>query len=498
MTKESDTSRCSLTLPNELAYLPALLAFQRAIAQKCGFDQHDQRSMELALEEAITWVIHNAFPDGEQATFEVAFREVGNGLEVSIIDQGLPWDPRLLEAYHPDADLDTQTGDGLSGYLLQQLMDRFEFINRGRDGKITRFTKYLPGKPVGDGVHVAACDVPDEPPGDRPALKFELRLALPEESIEIARAVYDCYGYSYASEYVYYPERIAAMNQDGALCSAVAIVSGNGEVGGHFALIFREALPPELGLAVTKQKYRGYGFARGLGEYLEQEAKQRGYKGVQIKEVTSHPYTQKFSAKLGFVDIGFLLAHSPKSLSFKGIQPKMQQRNSDVMGFKYLEPPEPRSVYLPAQHRQMLQSIYDELGVPVEEALTSVDLNVKSQTLLSVAIDKGRSLCEIHVTQYGQDFTQVLKRELRRVRLSETQVVEMYLGLNDPAVEHCTQEAETLGFFFTGLLPETGQGDALVMQYMNGIQIEYNKLVIERAATRELLDYVARQDPMNS
>ena len=48
---------------------------------------------------------------------------------------------------------------------------------------------------------------------------------------------------------------------------------------------------------------------------------------------------------------------------------------------------------------------------------------------------------------------------------------------NGPAldpVNRAVEQAEALGFFFTGILPETADGDSIVLQYMNGIQVDYD------------------------
>lgn len=489
-------STSSIRLTNDLSYLPAALAFLRQISEKCGFDNHSQIQIELALEEVITLVMKNAFPNGEHSEFEIQITDDGSGISVAILDQGLPWDLRLESNFQPDADLEHQTGEGLSSFLIEKLTDRFEFINRGRDGKETRFVKFLRTGLVGDGEPTEPESPSSDAKSDQPDLDFDIRLARPEESLDIARTVYDCYGYSYAGDYVYYPERITAMNQNGSLRSAVAVVKDTGEVGGHFALIFRDNLPPEIGVAVTKQKFRGYGFARGLGEFLDGEASKLQHKGLQVKEVTSHPYTQKFCAKLGYVDTGFLLLHSPKSLSFKGIKDELVQRNSDVLGFKYLEQAAPRAPYLPKKHEKILREIYSRLEVPLQES--GKPEAPQGETLLEVRVDSIRALSEIQVTRFGEDFSDALKKELRRVRHEEIQVVELYLSLNNPASAACMEQAEALGFFFTAMLPEALGGDALVMQYLNGVQVEYDDLVIDRDETRELLDYIASLDPNNN
>lgn len=114
---------------------------------------------------------------------------------------------------------------------------------------------------------------------------------------------------------------------------------------------------------------------------------------------------------------------------------------------------------------------------------------------MKTVINPARSLCEIHVSQYGSDWLEMLKQELRRIRRHEVQLVEMYLSLADSATPWAVTEAERLGFFFTGILPETTAGDLIILQYFNGIQVEYEELVIDRLETAKLLEYIKARDP---
>ncbi|KAA6186910.1 hypothetical protein F2Q65_03200 [Thiohalocapsa marina] len=492
----------AISLPNDLGYLPAALAFVRAIAEYTGFGPGDRRRIELAVEEAAANVIQHAFPPGETHSFDIVCRQVAGGLEICVHDKGVPWDPTLDPDYQPDVSLDQQTGRGLGEFLIKQLMDRYSYQNLGHDGKQVSLIKYLATPHIGDTrpppdeSHTRAGPPPHTGPSP-PTVEYDIRRMRPKEAIAVSRAVFDSYGYSYAGDFVYYPERIAAMNASGQLLSAVAVVKETGEVAGHNALLFSDDLPAELAIAVTRHEFRGLGIARELGAFLEREAERMGLRGIYTKQVTVHPFTQKFVAKLGFRDCGLLLAHSPRTLSFKGIADQAAQRNSDVLGIRLFGQPQQRRLYLPEQHRDVIVDLYARLQIPLELLGAGQPPAADQRTLLKASINSARSLCEIHLDQYGSDLVGLLKQELRRVRREEINLVEMYLRMTDPATPWVSAEAEKLGFFFTGVLPETRGGDALVMQYFNGIQIDYGDLVIERPETAALLRYVSERDPNN-
>ncbi len=61
--------RCTLTLPNNMGYIPVALGFVRSVAEYPGFGGVDQRRIELALEETETNVIKHGYAPDKVANF---------------------------------------------------------------------------------------------------------------------------------------------------------------------------------------------------------------------------------------------------------------------------------------------------------------------------------------------------------------------------------------------------------------------------------------------
>ena len=52
-----------------------------------------------------------------------------------------------------------------------------------------------------------------------------------------------------------------------------------------------------------------------------------------------------------------------------------------------------------------------------------------------------------------------------------------------------------MGFFFAGILPESRIGDALILQYLNNVRLEYDKIQLLSDISKELLNYIKERDP---
>jgi anti-sigma regulatory factor (Ser/Thr protein kinase)/GNAT superfamily N-acetyltransferase len=487
-----------LAVPNDLAYLPVVEAHVRAVAALSGFSPDEQARLQLAAKEVAADVILYAFRPQEDAWFESACRQIPTGLEITVHDKGLPFDPDRLPQYQPGADLKYQDGRALDLLIIKELVDVCEFHRLGSEGNETRLVKYRATPAAVDGTTsqgLVDLPAPEKVPEDE-RVEIEIRWMWPEEAIEVTRCIYEAYGYTYVYEDLYYPERIVALNQSGALRSAVAVTE-SGELVGHAALAFSREDPQiaELAVIVTKPRYRGHAVARRLGEFLERQGRALGLKGLSVDQVTVHQYTQKFCHKLGFKDCAFLLAHAPATISFKEIAEQLSQRETVLLGFHYFDPPTaPLQIYPPPQHADMIRKLYEHLEIPVGIAEPGDQEFPQERSAVSVSIDAKMSAASLRVPEYGADIAQRLRHECYRLRQAQIQVWELFLNLESPLTPLVAAEAEKLNFIFTGILPGTSGGDSMVLQLLNGITVDYDAIKVDAAIAQEMLAYIRARD----
>jgi serine/threonine-protein kinase RsbW len=120
----------------------------------------------------------------------------------------------------------------------------------------------------------------------------------PSEAIEVSKCIYRAYGYSYAYEHVYYPERLLELNKSGRMHSAVAATKG-GEIVGHCALTYWQdhGQVAEMTQGVVRPEYRDQGCFSKLTGYLVDKARSDGLMGIFDRP---EPSTRNLSASLCF------------------------------------------------------------------------------------------------------------------------------------------------------------------------------------------------------
>lgn len=230
----------SLTIPNDLAYLPAIQAFVSEVMSRCGYAKRDTTMVLIALEEAIVNIVKHAFEPGEKASYQVIVEPITAGIRIIIKDKGLPYSPYLVPAYTPPSDIDTAPEAGLGSHLIKNSVDRIFFHNLGREGKELHLVKYLPGKSIEEirsGSELTPFPEPVRTAAAPEKKDFSIRRIRPSEVYDVSKLFYRAYGYSYGIDTIYYPEKLARCHDDGTIISVVTVTPGDDRVVGHAALV---------------------------------------------------------------------------------------------------------------------------------------------------------------------------------------------------------------------------------------------------------------------
>lgn len=488
----------NLNMPNDIKYLAVVLGYVKKLADLAGFDARGQREMELAVEEAVVNVILHAFEPGTKSSFDIRCEILPAYMLVAVHDQGIPFDAAFIPEYYPPERLEDRANAGLGSFLIKRLVDRIEYCNMGSAGKETRLLKYLPCESVTDQSNYCPDYTKSESKCSEEFFdEIEVRGMKPEEAVEISRCFFDTYGYSYIYEDIYFPERIAALNKSKELFSVVA-VNNKGTVLNHNALVFSKHFPgiAEVAMGATRPKYQGRGLAAKTLRIVFDEAINRKLKGLYVNAVCIHTFSQKIARRNGFQKVCFLLAHSIDTTRVKGIADKLPDRGAILVYYLPLKTiTSPLVIHTPARHRNIILDLYRNIGMEpyIGELNKPGELSGKSQ--LELSINKRRQTAVLLFDRYGQDIFDRIHDALYQVKKERVLVVEAYLKLNDPHTPDIAAHMEGEKFLFTGIMPGV---NLLVMQYFNGIVVNYDAICLDGDKSGDLLNYIRANDPMET
>jgi anti-sigma regulatory factor (Ser/Thr protein kinase)/GNAT superfamily N-acetyltransferase len=452
-----------LSLSNESRVLPGVQAFVRATLLQMTLPKDGSERLGQLVTSAVNDAIENAYPSGEEGLIKLTISELAGKLEIRVRDFGLPQDVEVLEKRLHESD---SAATWLHGSHAADAVDQMHWLAFGPQGKALQLIKWLHTENIADtsSVKDLAHAPPDAPLA--PEQQYTVRRMLPEEAVQVSQLMYRTYGTTYFNEDVYYPGRIATQNLHEVLLSVVAVGKG-GRLAGHCALERnQEGSVAEIGQAAVDPAHRGRGLLDRMKEALEIEARALGLVGWYADAVAVHIFTQQSNAHHGGHVCGLDLAVSPKTEAFRKIASEQPQRVSCVLYFHWLGRPQPRTVFVPSRHQEIVAAIYQNLQCPFEFGEPASP--TPEHGTLTVKVESRAALATIRAGQLGKDSARAIRHAGRElVERSRVEVVVVELPLAEPATAEVCEALEADGLAFTGIGPHfSPHGDVLKLTYL--------------------------------
>ena len=479
-----EESIARITISADAGFLPSVIEFVKQITLRLGLDgaEHVDRAVELVCLN----VIEHAFGPGEEGSLDVEVLRRPGLVVVAVEDQGLPFDYKRLQDGEDRSVLE----------ILRRSFDETRFVNLGRRGNRVELLKHLPLTDVRDHLSEDEHHRTVEATAAHEDVPLEIRMMHPEESFELSRCVYRSYGYSYDWDYIYYPDRIRELQEQGLMISCVA-VTPEGEFVGHLAITVERPGSPvgEAGQAVVDPRFRGHHLFPKMKTFMAQWADGAGMYGLYREATAVHPYSQRGNLHLGARETGFLLGYIPASVSYKQIGDERADRRGSVALFYMRVRDEPeREIYPPAPYLEEVRRVVEHNGL--RRVIGEVPDRTLQPSRMSVEVRQDHNLAFLRVEEPGTDLEELVRNHLRDLSLHRVDCVYVDLPLSYPATPIAAARLNNLGVFFGGIIPEAHPkgGDVLRLQYLNNVEIEAGDVSTASDFGEELLGLIFSQN----
>jgi sigma-B regulation protein RsbU (phosphoserine phosphatase) len=103
-----------------ISYFIHGIGYRLALSDKAIFD------LELAVEEAATNIVNHAYPDQHKGDLMISAAELGDFVQLTLTDWGLPLRPEDVRPFDINAPIETRIKGGMGLHFIHTLMDRVE------------------------------------------------------------------------------------------------------------------------------------------------------------------------------------------------------------------------------------------------------------------------------------------------------------------------------------------------------------------------------------
>ena len=136
------SSTHKLTVTGYFSNLAQIADFVTQAAVQAGLDDKACYAVQMAVDEACTNIIEHAYGGESEGKIQLNCQVQTEGLQVTIFDRGIPFEPEQIPELDTNAPLDERRRRGMGLFFMHKLMDRVEYnSNPPKGNKLILFKR---------------------------------------------------------------------------------------------------------------------------------------------------------------------------------------------------------------------------------------------------------------------------------------------------------------------------------------------------------------------
>jgi serine/threonine-protein kinase RsbW len=128
--------------PANFKSLAPISSFVVKLAEKADFSPNDIYAIQTAVDEACSNIIDHAYGGENRGDIEVNVKQIRNGIQIVLRDEGEPFDPSDIPDPDITSPLEIRKERGLGVFFMRKLMDKVIFEFSDRKGNTLTLIKY--------------------------------------------------------------------------------------------------------------------------------------------------------------------------------------------------------------------------------------------------------------------------------------------------------------------------------------------------------------------
>ncbi len=457
-----------------------------SLSKDLHFSQIQTKQIINAIYELFLNAITHAYSQ-QEGLIEIVFHPFDYGLRIDVHDWGMP----MESTKYSSVPINLSEDKGFN--RVYKLVDKFEYVNLGKNGKKFSIIKYL--KPYQKrNKHDLSHQIHNQPL-HKINQNIDITIRDYEKGDEeyISKLIYQNYGNSYVKELFYYPKKIREY-ENKTIFSIVALIQK--QLIGHFALVKKEdSNIAEIGVVVVDPRYKGHGIMNKMFDALIEKAKKLKFNAIFGEAIMYHVFSQKSNLSHGFFESALMLGKAPADISIENNQLSQKKRRGSVLvGYKVFHYPK-QELILPKLYRDMIMKTYQQLKFPITFT-SSKSIKETSHLHLYYRYEPLENTATIVIESYAKHFKHKFLLLLNQLRAKHCDMIYAHINLNNLIqIDKVIKILNNRGFFYCGILfLEHKNQDYLCLQNKHSIHIGKKNLLCYSDFCKNLLAYIYKDE----
>ena len=148
--EETAGPKLELTVQNRLTENCRVIEHFDTFSEHYAIPQHVKLKMDVVFDELLTNIISYAYRDNKEHDIEIKVELSADRLKVSMVDDGIPFNPLGVETPDIELPLEERTVGGLGIHLVRNMMDKVSYRRR-IDKNVITVVEYLDAEKADTG-----------------------------------------------------------------------------------------------------------------------------------------------------------------------------------------------------------------------------------------------------------------------------------------------------------------------------------------------------------
>lgn len=136
------TGSQTLTISGNFENLAHIADFVTQAAAGAGLDDKAVYAVQMAVDEACTNIIEHAYGGEGNGSIQIVCAAQPDGLQITLIDQGRPFNPDQVAAFDPTAPLSERKRRGMGMFFIYKMIDAVDYqFDTPQGNQLTLFKK---------------------------------------------------------------------------------------------------------------------------------------------------------------------------------------------------------------------------------------------------------------------------------------------------------------------------------------------------------------------
>ena len=466
----------NIRIPNKIKYFKIIENSLKQIVKNLNFSKKEIKQLIIALKELVENAIIHAYKENE-GFIEIEFHIFLYGVRIDVKDWGLPVSQtKQTKRKNPK---------GLK--KVERFVDSLEFKNLGKEGKRFSIIKYS-SKPIKYKEEKQKKEnlkiIPE---------KIMIRRFKKGDEEQISKLIYENYGFTYAKELFYYPDKIKE-HENKKIFSVIAQYKK--EIVGHFALIKNDdSNIAEVGIVVVSPKFKGLGIMDKMFDKLIEVAKEIGFYAIYGEAIMYHEFSQKSNLKHNFVETALEIGKTLKNVQINDNNlTNIEKRGATLVGYKLLKSQQ-KKIFIPQQYYKKIVEIYNSCK-KIKYTIQPTTNQISRFSLIKYQYDPLKNIGTIVIDRYGKDFIYKFNIILNYLQTKHCDMI--YVDVNLEKISNIDEVVKILNkflFFFSGVLFLYHlDNDYLRLQKKHSLDIGKHNIKCYSNFSKELFLYIQNDE----